>query len=286
MKSPLVTVVCLCYNQERFVREAIQSVVDQTYPNIELLIVDDASKDGSVRAIQECIKGLPNVRFFSLPKNVGNCKAFNHALKYAEGEYVIDLAADDVLMPERIEKGAIELSASGKKFCANFTDAIFINKRGEELYLHSDKFPHATMPEGDVYSEIVRRFFILSATLMFRADVLKDLGGYDETLAYEDFDIMIRTSRKYLYCYTPEALVKKRIVKGSMSFKQFLPFSAQSRSTYKILRSAQRLNRNEEERKALSERLGYEMRLSLRLLDLPLLVKYAALWFRNTRLKY
>lgn len=286
MAVPLVTVVCLCYNQERFVREAIQSVMQQTYANIEFMIVDDASTDNSVQIISDFLRTHPQIKFFPLSRNVGNCRAFNSALAHAKGEFVIDLAADDALLPERIARGVRALDSAGNEYGVNFTDALWINELGERLQQHSDRFPHNEVPKDDIYREVITKFFICSPTMMFRTEVIRSMGGYDESLRYEDFDFIVRSARDWKYCYTPEVLVKKRVVRGSMSQKQFSFFSSQQSSTLRICEKILALNRTSEEQSALSERILYEMRVCLKLLHFPLVWKYAQLLLKNSRMRY
>ena len=95
MERPLVTVICLCYNHVRFLERALDSVFSQSYPSIELIVVDDASADDSPVLIHRLLIDRPEVKFIALQKNVGNCKAFNMALANATGKYVVDLSADD-----------------------------------------------------------------------------------------------------------------------------------------------------------------------------------------------
>jgi glycosyltransferase involved in cell wall biosynthesis len=286
MPSPTVTVICLCHNQGRFVKEAIESVRTQTYPNIQLLVVDDASTDNSVAIIKACLDTIPSARFFPLSQNMGNCKAFNHALKYADGDFFIDLAADDVLLPDRISEGVKALMAAGKDYGVNFTDAYRVAEDGKVLSRHSDTFPPQTIPEGDIYRELIARYFICSPTMMFRADVIRALAGYDDSLAYEDFDFWIRSSRNFSYCYTPQVLVKKRIVKDSMSARQFSLFDRQLESTFRVCEKILTLNRSADEQKALRQRILYEMRVCVRLLRVRLLIKYTWLLMRNSAMRY
>lgn len=283
MALPPVTVICLCYNQARFVEEAINSVLAQTYPHIQLVVVDDASTDDSVPVIRRLVALHPEIEFLSLTQNVGNCKAFNQALERAKGEYIIDLAADDILLPRRVARGVEALSSAHGACDVQFTDAEWVAEDGSHLYWHSDRFPHHTIPQGNIYKDLISRFFICSPTVMFRRDVIQSLGGYDENLAYEDFDFWIRSSRSFRYCYTPEMLVKKRVVKNSMSHKQFTLFNSQQRSTYRVCEKIMSLNRNLDEKNALARRILYEMRVCLRLLDFPLLVQYTILYLKNAR---
>ena len=92
---PLVSVICLCYNHSKYVIESIESVLSQSYANIELIIVDDASTDDSQSVIRNFIVSLPQVNFIPLTNNIGNCSAFNIGWRASSGDYVIDLAADD-----------------------------------------------------------------------------------------------------------------------------------------------------------------------------------------------
>ncbi len=285
MTAPLVTVICICYNQARFVAQALRSVAEQTYSNIQLLIVDDASTDNSVEVITTFLRDFPDAQFFPLPQNVGNCKAFNHALRYAKGDYVIDLAADDMLLAERIAAGVEALTREDGRYAVNFSDAVIVDAEGKELYRHSQRFPHEAIPQGDVYRALIARYFILSPTIIAKTAMVKEIGGYDESLAYEDFDFMIRSSRRYWYCYTPECLVAKRIVGGSLSEEQFKFFSAQLRSTFRVCEKILTLNRTFAEQKALSQRIRYEIGVALRLYP-SLAIRYAFLWLRNKRMKY
>ena len=97
--NPLATIICLCYNQQDFVMESLDSVLNQSYPHIELIIVDDFSTDNSKAIIENWLQKHPEIHFIANQANLGNTKSFNKALKMANGTYIIDLAADDVLLP-------------------------------------------------------------------------------------------------------------------------------------------------------------------------------------------
>lgn len=279
--TPVVTVVCLCYNHERFVKEAIESVFRQTYAAVQLIIVDDASTDKSVDVIKAVLKGHPDVPFISLEKNQGNCRAFNKALPLVKGDFIIDLAADDVLLPERVASGVSTFQSRGSMFGIHFSDAENISANGSHISFHSDRFPHATIPQGDVYIDVIQRYFICGPTVMMRTKVMQHLGGYDETLAYEDFDLWIRAAREFKFAYSPQVLVKKRNLSGSLGNVQFKRSGRQLWSTYLVCVKIYVMNKSEAECKALSKRLVYEMKVAFRLLDVSLLRKYFLLWLKN-----
>jgi glycosyltransferase involved in cell wall biosynthesis len=116
MNKPLVSVICLCYNQDRFVQEAIQSVFEQTYPAIQLIVLDDGSTDESVQRIKKSLVDRPACKFVTNERNQGYTKALNQALTFVSGEFVIDLAADDILLPSRIEEGVMAFEKAGIKY--------------------------------------------------------------------------------------------------------------------------------------------------------------------------
>lgn len=280
MTNPLVTIICVCYNQARFVTEALDSVVAQTYQHIELIVIDDGSSDGSSKVIKQWIAAHPETVMLLNGANIGYCKTFNKAAALAKGKYLIDLAADDILLPNRVEVGVKALESTPLAG-VTFSDAEHVDEAGIKISLHSDRFPHAIILSGDIYEKLIARFFICSPTMMFSRAMFNELGGYDETLMYEDFDFWIRSSRKYHYIYTPEVLVKKRKVAGSLFAKQFKVRSDHSLTTLRVCKKILQLNERESERQALNSRLWYEIRVNLRLLNFKIATDFFILWLRN-----
>jgi glycosyltransferase involved in cell wall biosynthesis len=274
MSNPLVTVVCLCYNHSRFVVEALDSVLNQTYSNIQLIVVDDASDDESAKVIKAFIANHHGIEFIALRSNVGNCKAFNRALDLARGEFIIDLAADDLLLPERVAIGVNTLKLYGDEYGVHFSDAEIISETGEHLGLHSESFPADQIPQGDIYRHLISRYFICPPTMMFTRAVQNHLGGYDETLAYEDFDFWMRSSRAFKYCFSDKVLVKKRILPHSKSRRQVQWNSPQMRSTFIVCQKIFAMNKSREEMRALKRRVYYELRLAVRTGNIRLALDY------------
>lgn len=277
MPGPLVSVICLCYNHQEFVAEAVNSILNQTYTNIELIIVDDASADKSSRIIQDLAVSNPAIKFIQLEKNVGNCTAFNIGLRQSNGEYIIDFAADDILLPQRIEIGVKALEKLGKEHGVQFSDAQLIDAHGNLLGLHSDKYLHETIPTGDIYLDLIKNYFICAPTMLIRKDVLELLNGYDESLAYEDFDFWIRSARHFKYVYLSDVLVKRRVLSNSMRSTQFTKGSKQLKSTYRVCLKINELNKTKAERNALKFRLIYELKVCLRLFEFGLAINYLKL---------
>lgn len=276
-KLPLVSVICLCYNHKKYVASAINSVLSQTYENIELIIVDDNSTDGSQNEITHIIADK-KITFVALDQNIGNCAAFNKGLELCHGEYVIDLAADDMLMPMRVELGINDFLNASDKAGVHFSDAFLINEKGKPLDTHyarnADGQIIEQIPEGDIYMPLIHKYFICPPTMMMRKSILDELGGYDENLSYEDFDFWIRSSRRCEYIFNKAPLVKKRIIKGSHSTAQNSLLNTHQRSTYLVCKKIFNLNKYPEEYKFLIRRCFYEIRQCVRTLNFYLVPKY------------
>ena len=268
-KNPLVSVICLCHNQAFYVREAIDSVFNQTYEHVELIIVDDGSIDGSPKEILSAISGK-KIEFISHQKNLGNCTAFNSGFRKSKGDFIIDLAADDVLLPDRIAEGLQTFNQ--KNIGVEFCNVMNINKFGAQLGTHFHT--SSRVPEGDIYLDLIKKYFISPPGMMIKREVLEELNGYDESLLYEDFDFWVRSSRLYAYGYTDKVLVEKRKLKKSHSGSQFMFRNKHQRSTLKVCRKILSLNKNSEEKKALKKRCRYEIKQCIKFGNLELILPF------------
>lgn len=213
--SPLVSIVIPCYNHAQFVQETIQSVIDQDYENIELIIIDDGSKDNSVEVIQEMIPACEErfVRFeFRHRPNKGLCATLNEALEWCEGEYFSPLASDDIALPHKtsflIKKhqqyDAAVVFGSARKFN--------IEKEGKDLLLNCEHTLKDLM--------FIKNMPAAPASLM-RTDIIRNVGGFLEGVALEDLYMWLKltSNGEKLYSF-PEVVVKYRDHEAN-TIKQF-----------------------------------------------------------------
>ena len=256
--DPLVSVICLSHNHGSFVAEAIRSVRKQDYTNYELIVIDDGSNDESKHTIKDNLN-LGDT-FIDIRESIGNCKAFNLGFQQSKGEFIIDLAADDVLFPRRITYG-IETFLK-KNIGVEFCNVMMTDPSGKELGKHFKNTD--AIVEGDIYIDLIKRYFISPPGMMIKREVLDELGGYDESLAYEDFDFWIRSSRNHQYGYTNEVLVTKRILPDSLSAKQFKFRNKYQKSTLAVCKKIKKLNRSKKEEIALKKRCTYEIKQCFR----------------------
>lgn len=278
-ENPLVSIICLAFNHEKYVVETLNSVVEQNYQPIELIIVDDCSTDNTKLVINNWLLSHPEVQFIVNEANRGNTKSFNNALKFAKGEYIIDLAADDLIVPNGIE---LQINAFQNSKYQNlgvvYGNAEIINEDGS---FNSYYFPVdvdgkviAKRATGDIYSSVLSTGdSICSVSALFKKSVFDFLEGYDETLDYEDLDSWIRASREYEFDFIDEVLVKKRTVANSLGSNFYKKKHKINISTYKILKKALKLNRSKIEDLALQKRVHHEIIHSFKYRSLNLLIK-------------
>ncbi|WP_324670836.1 glycosyltransferase family 2 protein [Hymenobacter sp. GOD-10R] len=266
--SPLVTIVALCYNHAPFLPEALDSILAQTYPNLEVILVDDASTDASASILTRYAAANPTWQLLLLHDNVGNCAAFNRAYRQSKGEFLLDFATDDVLLPERITHQVAAFRRLDAQYGVVYSDAELIDDRSQFVRYHYRRtadgqlFPRPA--SGDVFADVLSRYFISTPTMLMRRAALDDLGGYDETLAYEDFDFWVRAARNWQFYFLDEVTTQKRLHPASMSRRGYRPNDPFLASTIQVCRKVLALCCTPAERAALAIRLRWEMRQAVR----------------------
>ena len=265
---PLVTIVALCHNHAPFVREALDSILHQTYPHLEVWLVDDASTDGSPTILREYAAQNPTWHLLLLPENVGNCRAFNAAFRQSRGELVVDFATDDVLLPGRLSQQVAAFRAAEPTVGVVYSNAELIDEGGRPLGRHHRPDGRGGLrprpASGWVFAEVLRRYFISTPTMMMRRACLSQLGGYDEALAYEDFDFWVRASREWQFVYLDAVTTRKRKHPRSMSSRAYRRHDPYLASTIRVCEKARALVRTPTERLALATRLRWELRQAVR----------------------
>jgi glycosyltransferase involved in cell wall biosynthesis len=220
-RLPLVTALAICYNHERFVSECLEGIRAQDYPNLQVIIMDDCSRDSSPALIREWIAKNPAlpVEFVHNERNLGVCKVLNQALDLAKGKYLSLTATDDVWLAGKIRQQVEIMESLPEKVGVLYSDAYQIDEFGAlvprrfiESYREFDQ-----MPEGDIHDLLWERNFIPGMTTLVRRSVFDKVGQYDESLFYEDWDMWLRVSEHYDFTYSPTPAAKYRIVQTSMS---------------------------------------------------------------------
>ena len=273
-KKPLVSVICLCYNHAEFVVESLNSVINQSYGNIELIIIDDFSSDNSVQIIELWLKKHPETVFLKNEINLGNTRTFNKAFEICTGEYVVDLACDDILMPDCIAKQVHEFENSDyKNLALVYGNSELISDNNQFIKLHFDVDANQKtidkIATGNIYESILSGETVLnSVAAMIKTSVLQSIHGYDETLSYEDLDVWIRIARSFEVAFIDEILVQKRVVENSLGSDFFRKKSLKSQkinqSTLSIFQKVYQMNKTISEDKAILKRIHFDMILNFK----------------------
>ena len=188
--NTLVTYVIPSYNHAQYVRQAVQSVINQTYTNIELLIIDDGSSDESAQVIASMIKECNDrfVRFeFITQENQGLTSVLNFALRWANGEYFCGVASDDINFPNKTSILCAHLSKQDVSAVAGgYTE---LDENGVEGRTYIPKLGFWTFDEI-----LERKAQLYSPAAMFVTEAIKQVGGYDAELIAEDRDMWLSLS--------------------------------------------------------------------------------------------
>ncbi|NIJ51983.1 glycosyltransferase [Dyadobacter arcticus] len=280
-EKPLVTVILTTYNQEKYIEETLTSVFYQTYPFIQLIVIDNASTDGTM-AIIDCLRSTaPAFQIIRNDINAGLCKAFNQGLALAKGKYVIDLSGDDIMIADRVERQVECFENLSEDYGVIFTNGCYIDNLGRRLNNHyrvdENGRSVAHIPSGDVYKNVLERYFICTPTMMMRTDILNQLGGYDEALLFEDFDFWIRSSVRFSYYYLDEILTLKRVVPASLSSMVYRKGSGMLASYYAVCNKAYDLNRDQQEFDLLAARIRTFIRKCLYAQEFDLAIRFRSL---------
>ena len=112
MNKPLVSVIIPCYNAEKYVEEAIRSIMTQTYSNLEIIVTDDCSSDNTLMILETLAAEDSRIKVIKNEKNLKIVKSLNNMIEVAQGKYIARMDADDISLPERIEKQVSFLDSS------------------------------------------------------------------------------------------------------------------------------------------------------------------------------
>jgi alpha-1,3-rhamnosyltransferase len=192
--NPKVTVRMPAYNHEAYVEQAILSIMNQTYQDFELIVIDDGSTDRTPKILER----LSREHGFSYERqeNLGVCRTLNKLIGLAKGEYMTGCASDDFWPPTRLEEQVAALDANPDSALVHGI-VVSVDIDGEER--PGTEFPFKRLADGcQAYMQLLRRkrdYF--AGTIMVRKTVYELVGGYDENIKVEDLDWILRVTRRF-----------------------------------------------------------------------------------------
>lgn len=213
-ETPQVSIGIITYNHGQFITECLDSIRLQTYPNIELVISDDGSKDDTADVIRHYALQYPDFkfRFVAQPQNLGISKNSNFVFDQTDGEYFACFAGDDIMMPQKIERQVKALQNNLQaSFC--YSDCEwFHSASGRTICNH---FGFLQKPPRTI-ADVVSDFTIPTPTMMVRRSLVP-VEKYDERLKYfSDFMMAVRLMQVGEAIFIPDVLVKYRKHSGSI----------------------------------------------------------------------
>lgn len=222
--KPLVTIITPSYNSKKYIIETIDSVLNQTYTNFEMLIIDDCSNDGSYDLIKNYIKYDDRIKLYRLEKNSG-CPAIprNYALKLTKGEYIAFLDSDDIWHNQKLEL-QIEYML---KYDIGFTASeikIFHYKQEIEKETSLLVDSNAILTRKISHKNLIYKNIIPNSSVVLKKSILKNFL-FNEDLKYkaiEDYHMWLRVLQEHDYCYKfSNQLLFYRIAETSISKSKF-----------------------------------------------------------------
>lgn len=287
MNQPLVTVICNCYNHEKFVTEALLSVINQSYKNIELIVVNNGSIDDSLAKITTFLATNKNVKFINLTETLSHTKTFNLAFKQATGDYLIDLSGDDALLPHTVETQLRFFKTQDTALV--FGNAFTIDDNGEILNTYFTTDYNKKVIDKALFNTNYQRLLnsgvvMCSASAMFTTKHFKLLNGFNEKLFFEDLDYWLRLSHQYKIVFIDEVIMKKRVVISSLGNQFFKKNSVAQKinSSLRIIYKEAIKRNTPKENKILLQRIHYSMDKSWQAKNFSELFKFTCLevWCR------
>ncbi|MBW4603103.1 MAG: glycosyltransferase family 2 protein [Calothrix sp. FI2-JRJ7] len=223
-ESPLVSVIIPAYNAETFIKRTLDSILSQTYTNIEVLVVDDGSLDGTADILKSFVQKDSRVKLLQ-QSNRGVAAARNLAIEKSSGEYIAPIDADDIWYPQKLEKQVQCLLEADPSVGLVYAWSVNIDE-DDIIYEIPDTEYHRDFysAEGTVYPLLVYTNFIGCASVpLIRRSCFEKVGGYNCKLkahnaqGCEDWDICLRIAEHYKFRVVQEFLIGYRRVRGSMS---------------------------------------------------------------------
>lgn len=265
-KQPELTVVLSAFNAAETIGPCVESLLQQTFTDFYLYIVNDASTDGTLDVAKEFVVQDSRVRLIDLKKNIGTWAAKNLVLKnFATGSYLAHQDADDLSKPTRFEKQIVFLRDADKSVagCGTAIDEFFKNPEDRpdipsdhQTQLDPDGFFHRKNHYEKLFAkgshfehsidDLAKLKIAMNGSIIFKIDVLRDLGGYDGTTPVAgDTDLLWRLLTQYSFANIQDVLYARRFHKLSLTKSTDFGFRSNVRVEY-MIKAKQRLQKQKE----------------------------------------
>lgn len=203
----LISCIITTYNRKNTIKRAIDSVLNQTYRNIELIIVDDASTDGTFEYVAELYGDDDRIIYIINEENTGVSEARNIAVKSARGSWIAFQDSDDEWLPEKLEKQVALIDDSDKEIGLIYCKWKVLFQDGREL-----EWPASHIPDwyksGYIFFPLLHSSLVSTQTFLLKKEIFQRVGGFDPSCkAAEDWELCTRIAEQYKLILCDEVLV-------------------------------------------------------------------------------
>jgi glycosyltransferase involved in cell wall biosynthesis len=210
-----ISIVMPVHNREHTIGRAIESILNQTHASFELIIVDDASTDGTRNVVR--FYDDKRIRYIAHAEKLGAPAARNTGIREAQAEWIAFHDSDDIWMPDKLEKQINRVLQNGLEHAVYYT-GFYRFKHGKREYIPE---PDLRRKEGDIHRELLVKNFVSTQTVLLPKACLDAVGGFDEEMPrLQDWELWIRLSERYPFCLVDEPLVHVFYSDNSISASQ------------------------------------------------------------------
>jgi len=212
---PKVSVVIPTYNRAKLLKRAIRSVLNQTYQNFEIVVVNDGSTDNTEEVVKKFQKQDERIRYIWYKENKGEAAARNTGIKAARGKYIASQDNDDEWLPEKLKKQIKAFQNASPKVGVVYTG--FWKLQGDKkIYIPSSAI---AQKEGNIYNSLLKINFIGTPATLIRKECFERVGMFNERLRnFVDWEMWLRISKHYYFKYIKESLVNAYYGCGNVSY--------------------------------------------------------------------
>jgi glycosyltransferase involved in cell wall biosynthesis len=210
--SNTVSIILPTYNRAGLLGRAVESVLNQTFQDFELIIVDDGSTDNTEKLVASF--STDKIRYVRHSNNKGVSAARNTGLRLAGGDYITFQDSDDEWMPDKLEKQIAIFKIAPPSVGIVYCGSVLV-MHGRTRYIRCFEY---RVKNHNIFSNIAERFFVTTPTLMLRRQCFEAAGGFDESLpVQEDWELFLRMSKLYSYIGIDEFLMTRYLQPDSLT---------------------------------------------------------------------
>ncbi len=236
----LISILIPAYNHEAYVTQTLDSILQDSFPDKEIVIINDGSTDNTDTVIREWIaENRDRIKItYKSQQNRGLTKTLNRLISLSNGSYLVTLASDDYLLEGGLQKRYDYLQRHPEKY-AVFADCIVVDQHGNQTHesglfslRHADR--KKLHSDAGIKQEFISNFAVPGPVLMVRRDFYKEFGTYNEEMYMEDYDLYLKFAAKNLIGFLDEKVSAYRIHETNMSTqnsRNFIKLLEDSRKT-------------------------------------------------------